>query len=186
MRMPMKRIVLSLMIIFIAAPVHGQRPQAAQQDTAQEIAAAQMRRIATDMKACPEEVQSQTELATYYAGPPTNLEWNVEPSKTPVRSPFQGVVTFSLPERSEETETAKHSKKLHKQYMDAELYQIAYGHPGHYRYDFDLGNDSPDLVKALFIDDKTNESRPVSSSGHVPTCWEKAARTVNGRASQTN
>jgi hypothetical protein len=181
----MKNMTLALMVFAVAAPIHGQISQAGKQDAAQKTAVAQMRRIATGMKACPEEIQSQNELGTYYAGPPTNLEWNVEPSKT-VRAPFQGIVTFSLPERSEETEAAKHSKRLHKQYMDAELYKIAYGHPGHYRYEFDLGNDSPDLVRALFIDDKTNESRPVSTNGHVPTCWDKAAHLVNDKGPQTN
>lgn len=181
----MKTTVPALLVFAIVAPVRGQLPQTGQQDAAQKIAVAQVRRIAADMKACPEEIQSQTELATYYVGPPTNLEWNVERSKT-VRAPFQGIVTFSLPERSEENEAAKHSKKLHKQYMDAELYKITYGHPGHCQYEFDLGNDGPELVKALFIDDKTNDSRPVSNSGHLPTCWDKAARSVNDKASQTN
>ncbi|HEV2489324.1 MAG TPA: hypothetical protein VGT03_05930 [Candidatus Acidoferrales bacterium] len=176
----MKKVLPVLFILSLVSSSTGQKVQAAQQGDNQgrEMAIAQMRRIANAMKACSEEISSKTELATYYVGPPTNLEWDVVDSKT-VRSPFQGIVKFTLPERSEETEKAKHSKKLDKQYMDAEIYKTAYGHEGYYQYEFDLGNGSSDLVKVLFVDDKTKESKPVPSGTSGPSCWGKAALSAN-------
>jgi hypothetical protein len=136
-----------------------------------------MQHIAATMKACGEEVQSQSEIATYYVGPPTNVEWDVKKSTT-VRSPYEGIVTFTLPERSEETEKTKHSKSLHQRYTDAQIMQTAYGRQGHYQYEFDLGNGSPDLVTVRFFNDKTKQSELVPSGGRGPTCWEKAARSA--------
>jgi hypothetical protein len=145
----------------------------APQNTAHDMAVAQMRHVAAAMKACPEETRSQTEYAIFHVGPPTNLEWNVEESKT-VRSPFQGIVKFALPERVEESERAKHSKKLHDQYMDATIAQQAYRKDVYYQYEFDLGNGNAELVKMLVLDSRTKESKAVTSDH---SCWQEAART---------
>jgi len=142
------------------------------QNTARDTAVEQMRQVAAAVKACPEETTSQTEYAIFHIGPPTNLEWDVQESKT-VRAPFQGIVTFSLPERIEESGKAKHSKKLHDQYMDATMIRLAYPKSMYYQYEFDLGNNNVELVKMIVIDTKTKESKPAIRDGH---CWQKAAR----------
>jgi hypothetical protein len=72
---------------------------------------------------------------------------------------------------------AKHSKKLDKKYEERESYRTQYVHPGHYEYDFDLCNGAPDLIRMLFVDDKTKESKPVPNGGRDSTCWDKAARS---------
>lgn len=142
------------------------------QNTARDTAVAQMRRVAAAIKACPEETASQTEYAIFHVGPPTNLEWDVQESKT-VRAPFQGIVKFSLPERIEESDKATHSKKLHDQYMEATMLPLAYPKRiVYYEYEFDLGNTDIELVKMLLVDAKTKDSKPASRDGR---CWEKAA-----------
>lgn len=137
----------------------------------------QMRQIAREMKACGEEVESQTDLAIYYFGPPASLDWSVKPADgEPAR--FQGVITFTLPERSEETDKAKRSSKLHKEFLETEAYRAELAEHGHYQYEFDLGNGKPDLTKTLFVDAKTKETKPVPKApGHL-TCWEAAARSI--------
>jgi hypothetical protein len=136
----------------------------------------QMRRIATAIKSCPEEVEGQLgEFATIYIGPPTNLEWDVVESKT-ARAPFQGTVKFSLPEHFEETEEAKHSKKLHHNYVVMLTAQQTFGQASYHQYEFDLGNAAPELVKMLLVNSKTNETKPLSGKMAESTCWAKAAR----------
>ncbi len=141
------------------------------QNTARDTAVEQMRRVAATMKACPEETTSQTEYAIFHIGPPTNLEWDVQESKS-VRSPFQGIVKFNLPERIEESDKAKHSKKLHDQYMEATMLPLAYPKNVYYQYEFDLGNTNADLVRMVVVNTQTKESRPATREGR---CWEKAA-----------
>jgi hypothetical protein len=141
------------------------------QDTARDTAVEQMRRVATAIKACPEETTSQTEYAIFHIGPPTNLEWDVQGSKA-VRAPFQGIVTFSLPERIEESDKAKHSKKLHDLYMEATMIPLAYPKNVYYQYEFDLGKADVELVKMVVVDAKTKESKPATRDSR---CWQKAA-----------
>lgn len=177
----MRVLVLSLFIFATAIPLAARQSlQTAerQKDDIREKAVSQMRRIAGAMKSCPEEIKSTTDIATYYVGPPTNLEWNVSPSKT-VRAPFQGDVTFTLPERAEESQKAKHSRKLHKKYMDAEIAKAAYAREGYYRYEFDLGNSQPELVKVSFIDERTGKPQLVPSGGEGTSCWERAASSTD-------
>jgi hypothetical protein len=59
-----------------------------------------MREIANAIKQCPvHESSFEGDCHTHYSylGPPTNVDWEVLPSKT-VRSPFQGVIEFTLPQ----------------------------------------------------------------------------------------
>ena len=137
----------------------------------------QMRQIAREMKACGEEVQSQTDLAIYYSGPPASLDWSVKRADGGPAA-FQGVITFTLPERSEETDKAKRSSKLHKEFLETEAYRAELAEHGRYQYEFDLGNGKPDLTKTLFIDAKTKATKPAPKvPGHL-TCWEAAARSI--------
>ena len=145
------------------------------QDDARRNAVEQMRHIATAMKSCPEEVESQIEIATIYFGPPTNLEWDVADGKT-ARAPFQGVAKFGMPERFEETEKSKNSKKLHQRYVMLLSANESYGHDYYYKYESDLGNGAPELIKMLFVNSKTNETKPLSGKIAENTCLSKATR----------
>jgi hypothetical protein len=154
---------------------------AAGQETAtKEKAISQMRRIADAMKQCPEEIHDQTDYGIYYWGPPLNVVWDLMDTKS-ARSPFQGFIEFSLQRRSEETPKAKRSQKLHEKYMDYDLYQTTYPKRGHFRYEFDLGSDTPELVKMLWFDDKTQKFDSVDIDH---TCWQDAARSSNATHAQ--
>ncbi len=41
-----------------------------------------MRQVANAIKQCPEQMKYQIKRDKLYAGPPTNVEWDVIPSKT--------------------------------------------------------------------------------------------------------
>lgn len=159
---------------------------AGQIDVAKEKAIADMRRIASAMKECPEEVQYQNECSVHYIGPPSNLEWDVITSKT-VRSPFQGIVEFALPMRSLDIDPSKQSKRVHQKCLDMamaatsasaeEMKEGPKWREGHYRYEFDLGGpDGPKLVKTLWIVKDRNGSTITSASNEEHYCWVKAAQ----------
>lgn len=159
-----------------------------QDDAAKQKAISEMRRIANTIKQCPEEVSYQNECKVHYVGPPINVEWDVLPSKS-VRSPFQGIVEFNLGER--ESDPANQSKAIHQKCVDMEYNIAMLGAPAlaeamkrgpikvrhyHYRYEFDLGSDAPELVKMLLVEDETKETVAASRGEH--TCWVKAARSI--------
>jgi hypothetical protein len=110
----MRALIGVFFVLGIVVPSYGQATQPPKNNDALEVAIEQMRHIATAMKACSEEVEERSDIATYYVGPPTNVEWDVRKSTTR-RSPFQGIITFTLPERSDESAKAKRSKVLHEQ-----------------------------------------------------------------------
>jgi hypothetical protein len=129
-----------------------------------------------------------------YAGPPTNLEWDVLPSKT-VRSPFQGIVEFTLPTRSENIDPPNQSSKDHQKCIDRDAQLDAMGiqaeiadevakkgpewREGHYRYEFDVGSDTPELVKTVWVvKDRSNNvlTSPINKSGLG--CWLTAAKSI--------
>jgi hypothetical protein len=98
----------------------GSNISAGQDDPAKQRAIDQMRRIAEAMKHCPEEKsshQDECEVSTYHLGPPSNLEWDVLPSKS-VRAPYLGVIEFALPSRTDTTDLANLSKKVQKKCSD--------------------------------------------------------------------
>ena len=79
---------------------------AAQDDHAKQKAIDQTRRVAKSIKECAEQLtgnwQDECKVHKLYSGPPTNVEWDVVPSKT-VRSPFQGIIEFTVPTRFQDT-----------------------------------------------------------------------------------
>jgi hypothetical protein len=169
---------------------------AAQDDHAKQKAIDQTRRVAKAIKECPEQLtgnwQDECKVHKLYSGPPTNVDWDVLPSKT-VRSPFQGIIEFTLPSRFQDTDLAGQSKKSHEECVEKEARMEAMGAPaldelakegpkwreGHYRYEFDVGSDAPDIVKMLWVvkdkDDKT-VTEAARSTGRE--CWVVAAKSV--------
>jgi len=155
-----------------------------------------MREIVNAIKQCPEQESSSFEdqCKTYYSylGPPTNVDWDVLPSKT-VRSPFQGVIEFALPTRSKNVEKQNLSKKQHQACADraavegsiqlqvaAEVEKLGQKwHDGHYRYEFDLGSGPPELVKMLWVVKDANDTTrtsPVAANSN--TCWITKAKSA--------
>jgi hypothetical protein len=101
-----------------------------QEDRTKQEAIEQMRQVAKAMKQCSEQLTGSSSGDCYtlrlYAGPPTNLEWDVLPSKT-VRSPFQGIVEFTLPTRTERIDPPNQSAKAHQKCAENEAELDAMG-----------------------------------------------------------
>lgn len=159
---------------------------AGQNDAAKDKAIAQMRGIAKAIRQCPEQTESQDECWIFLQGPPANVEWDVSPSKT-VRSPFQGTIEFTVPRRRLDVDPVKQTtrvqqkcaviRKLAEEGMRANP-SIRFITSFHYRYEFDLGPDGPELVKMLSLkDDGTKEA--VAADGGGNECWAKIARSFN-------
>jgi hypothetical protein len=166
----------------------------------------QMREIADAIKSCPERenvFEGDCETSHYYSGPPTNLEWDVLPSKT-VRSPFQGVIEFTFPARHADIKKTNLPKKQLETCMsreqsrermrvllqpstDVAIAKLERSHPkthdGHYRLEFDLGSGAPELVKMLWVakdeNDKTITS-PVTGGFNPDECWLKTVKSIGG------
>ena len=89
---------IMMALLLLSASAFG---QVAGQD-AKEKAIEQMRPLANIIKHCPQTVHDmspphiQCFSAYSEAGPPLNVTWDVEESKT-ARAPYQGYVEFDLP-----------------------------------------------------------------------------------------
>ncbi|MGA7794080.1 MAG: hypothetical protein WCA19_13660 [Candidatus Acidiferrales bacterium] len=164
-----------------------------QADRAKREAIVQMRDVANAIKQCPEQqvnsIQTVCHVYNSYTGPPTNLEWDVLPSKT-VRSTFQGTLEFTLPHRLETLDPPNQSIKDHDNcVLGSAMNALKNGDESHepegpkwrevrFRYEFDLG-DAPELVKSVFIaKDRSNNAvtSPTEDSGRE--CWVIAARSI--------
>jgi hypothetical protein len=180
-----------------------------QEAGAKQKAIDQMRQVARAMKQCSELVTSSEDkckIHKTYQGPPTNLEWDVMPSKT-VRSPFQGIIEFSLPFRYEDIDLPNLSKKAHQQCLDEEAHSFAASplgastraeiedeiakkgpewREGHYRYEFDVGSNDPELVKMLWIA-KDRKDNLVTSEAKASEreCWVAAAKSIGLKQENT-
>jgi hypothetical protein len=157
----------------------------AQDEAVKQKAIEQMRKIATAIKQCPPHKtssQDECKIHVYYLGPPTNVEWDVVQSKT-VRSPFQGTLEFTLPSGSNDINQANLSKKDQQKCADRDAFvaQIevpaSKWHDGHYRYEFDLGSGSPELIKMLWVvKDKDDKTLTSAVTDNLDACWVTAAK----------
>jgi hypothetical protein len=174
---------------------------AGQDDPAKQKAIEQMRQIANAIKQCPEQkssYQDNCKVHNSYLGPPTNVEWDVVPSKT-VRSPFQGILEFTLPARSENIDQANLSAKAHQKCIDREMNMAILAAPalaeaakegskwreGHYRYEFDLGSGPPELIKMLWVvKDRDNNTVTSAATSDAHACWVTAAKAGGSNKSE--
>jgi hypothetical protein len=177
---------------------------AGQDDPVKQTAIDQIRRVANAIKQCPEQMSSyQDECKVHYsyAGPPGNVEWDVLPSKT-VRSLFQGIIEFTLPLRSQDIDRANQSKKVHQKCADRETTMAAMAalaapalaeaakegpkwREGHYRYEFDVGPDAPELIKMLWVvKDKDNNTVTSAANTVEHECWVKAAKSAGSNKTE--
>ena len=164
---------------------------AGQDDRAKQKAIDQMRQIADTIKQCPVQktrvsANDPCQVSTYYIGPPTNVEWDVLPSKT-VRSPFQGVLEFALPIYSTYVDRTDLSAKDHQKCVDKAARLLKMGlqplpektptREGRRRYEFDLGPGAPDLIKMLEVS-KNKDNNIVTSAApdDANACWVAAAK----------
>jgi len=95
-----KMIVIALTFLSLLWPAPG----FCGDDDAKQRAAEQMRRIAKAIKECsmwadkpsPPPPANQCFGIEVEAGPPVNVVWNLQPSKTDVRAPYEGSLEFDL------------------------------------------------------------------------------------------
>jgi hypothetical protein len=138
---------------------------AGQDDPVKQKAIEQMRQIANAIKQCPVKKtrfsqDNPCQAFTHYIGPPTNVEWDVLPSKT-VRSPFQGILEFTVPIYSTFIDRDDLSEKDHQKCVDKATRLAKMGLKplpeksatleGRRRYEFDLGSGASELVKMLEV-----------------------------------
>jgi len=95
---------------------------AGQDEPAKQKAIEQMRQIANIIKQCPVQKRrlnqnDPCQVSTYFIGPPANVDWDVLPSKT-VRSPFQGILEFTLPSYTTYVDRTDISAKEHQKCVD--------------------------------------------------------------------
>jgi hypothetical protein len=179
-------------------------PGVGQNDPAKEKAKAtdQMRQVAQAIKQCPPAVarmsppNSQCFSTEAKAGPPLNVTWDVVEKRT-ARAPYQGYVEFELPatgliDQLQPTDR-KVAKACDRNYqieaqgatfvaqagLAAELglpddVEPPRSKVWHFRFEFDVGSDDPELVKMLWTDE-TGKAQAVTA-GH--SCWGKAAQAV--------
>jgi S1-C subfamily serine protease len=154
---------------------------AASQTSSKDRAVAQMRRIVDALKRCPESTGSRLEPfgAMQRFTAPIVQDWDVIASDS-LRSPFQGIVRFRIVAHVEETEAAKHSKKLDAEYRNFALAMKWCEEDNHascevtdYRYEFDLGSD-PELRRAFM-------SIAIKKEPFIyqpqDTCWDNIAKS---------
>jgi hypothetical protein len=169
---------------------------AGQDDPAKRKAVDQMRQIANAIKQCPVQKtvigpKDACQVSTYYIGPPTNVEWDVLPSKT-VRSPFQGILEFALPIHSTYIDRTDLSAKDHQKCVDKAARLAKMGleplpektpmGEKRRRYEFDLGPGAPELIKMLEVSkDKDNNTVTSVAPDAANACWVTAAKAGNTR-----
>jgi hypothetical protein len=130
------------------------------------------------------------------AGPPVNVTWDAHESRT-ARAPFEGWVEFDLRGSWSDSQLHPTDRKVAKgcdknSRTEAELagmlaqvlLRVALGvgddvelprsKVWHYRFEFDVGSDSPELVKMLWTD-QSGKAQPVTDNN---SCWVKAAQSV--------
>jgi len=179
-----------------AAPFLAGSFSLGQDDSVRQEAIEQMRQIANAMKQCPERKTKvlmpyeSDECQNHYSyiGPPTNVEWDVVPSKT-ARSPFQGIIEFVLPGRMEhliKTDLSQKQRQQCEKKMQSLPLGAAYKEKRdfHYRYEFDLGSGPPELVKTLSVWKDENNNIETESVSLGDACWVSVAKSGGSPGNQ--
>jgi len=187
----------------VAATIeHTQVATTAATTPAKQMAIEQMRQVAKAIKQCPPVVDrmsspnSQCFSTEAKAGPPLNVTWDVVEKRT-ARAPYLGYVDFELPgtwliDQLQPTDR-KVAKACDRNYrieaqgatflaqagLAAELglpddVEPPRSKVWHFRFEFDVGSDDPELVKMLWTDE-TGKAQ-AATAGH--SCWGKAAQAV--------
>jgi hypothetical protein len=163
-----------------------------------------MRQVAKAIKECPEAADRESLSSLHEkcfspeasAGPAMNVTWDVEERKT-ARSPYQGYVEFDLPStwgvipiQPTDQKVAKLCKRDYSTEAQRTSWEAQWAlgvmlglgndiepprsKVWHYRFEFDVGSDNPELMKTLWVDE-TGKANPMTA-GY--SCWVKAAQSV--------
>lgn len=145
-------------------------------DDVPPTAVSTLRRMAKQIQECPQFVDRESrwgkkpnEIERWYYGPPKNVVWDAVPSKTPVRSPFEAYVEFSVshfqwipPEVKD-----KYEKAIHLPDPFLGDFKI--------RYEFDVGPAGVEFSRALKRFETS--TRWADLDPHREICWDKILRT---------
>jgi hypothetical protein len=165
------------------APTSVGNNKRVEEDSTKDRAVSQMRRIVEAIKQCPEQAPRDAEFAAAIIKytKPLVQDWDVVTSDS-LRSPFQGFIRFRTSGHYEETEAAKQSKKLDAKYRQA-LQGMKWCEEQHgwscyvteYRFEFELGSDTPELRKAtMFI---AIEKEPRLYEPGDGSCFDRIAKS---------
>jgi hypothetical protein len=134
-----------------------------------------VRRMAREIQDCSQFIDRESrwgkkpnEIERWYYGPPKNVVWDAGPSKTPVRSPFEAYIEFSIshfpwvpPEAREKYEQLSHL-------VDPFLGDFKI------RYEFDVSEDGVTLTKALRRFETSARWSDLDRRDDV--CWDRILR----------
>jgi len=192
------RSVAAILLCMFVGSAYGQDDHAKEKTRATE----QTRQVAKSVKQCPpagnraSPPNSQCFSAEANVGSAVNVIWDVMEGTT-ARAPYQGVVEFDLAGAWSLDQLQPTDKKVAKACdrnirTESELATIwakamlraVLGLPDdvevprskiwHYRFEFDVGSDDPEVTKMLWTDE-TGRAQPVTF-GY--SCWVKAAQSV--------
>jgi hypothetical protein len=195
-----RRVTAVLLACSFVGLAEGQDDAAPQKAKAIE----QMRQVVKVIKQCPGKVDRESpfpsnnqcfssEAAT---GPPVNAIWDAHESRT-ARAPFEGWVEFDLPGSWSDHQLHPADRKVAKvcdrnsqtesevaDILAQAMLRVALGvgddvelprsQMWHYRFEFDVGSDNPELVKMLWTD-QSGKAQPVTDTN---SCWVKAAQSI--------
>jgi hypothetical protein len=127
---------------------------------------------------CPQSLASErrwgskpNEIERWYFGSPISVVWDVVPSKTPVRSPFEAYVEFSA---SYSHWIPPEVKAKYDSMNFAPAIFLLYNHK--FRYEFDVSPEEVALTRAL--QQHSQGSREWDDFDRRDFCWDKVLRAT--------
>lgn len=159
--------------IWIGDFVVGGEPMAllAQSVTAQtsdtKKAVALLRTLASEIKDCPEALDKETRrgkrVDRLYFSAPHNVTWDIKESRTPVRSPFEGFIEFSVSYFSRTPDGSPESFAT---------CAFICGN-WRFRYEFDVGSEQFTSARVFYM--HSDEQRWLDAEPRN-TCWDAKLR----------
>jgi hypothetical protein len=134
-----------------------------------------LRRMAKDIQDCTQFIdresrwgKRQNEIERWYYGPPKNVVWDAGPSTTPVRSPFEAHIEFSVSHFSWVPPEAKEKYDQLSHLVDPFLGDFKI------RYEFDASADGITLTRALKRFETNARWSDLDRRDDV--CWDRILR----------
>jgi Sel1 repeat len=144
-----------------------------------------LRIIAQRIGECPKALISESqwgrkkdEIERLYQQPPANLIWDAVAGNS-VRAPYLGYIEFTVNIDYWVPESAE--RNFLKWPGAAPTLKYVVG-PWHYRYEYDLGPDGLQLIRALMRNRTTGEWVEPTRDALAKDCWDTAARDTQAKA----
>jgi hypothetical protein len=134
-----------------------------------------LRAMTKDIQGCPEALVSESkwgkkpnEIEQWLYGPPKNVIWNAGKSTTPVRSPYEAYIEFSVSyfKRVPPETRDKYEQSLHMVSPFLGDWKI--------RYEFDVSDDDVTMTKALKRFETSSKWSDLDRNTNF--CWDNIPR----------